>query len=77
MSLSSTSAVFDKLRKPSSAYNKEDSVVIAVDLGCEFTKVSYWNFEDGSSSLVRIDGCDSIPTAIAYSVKLFFISNYD
>lgn len=56
------------LKEPSQEYNKENSVVIAVDLGCAFTKVSYWNFEDGSSTLLRINGCDSIPTAIAYSV---------
>lgn len=58
----------EKLRNPDIPYNEKDSVVIAVDLGCEFTKVSYWNFEDGCSSIVKINGLESFPTAISYRV---------
>lgn len=59
----------EKLREPDTIYNQPDSVVIAVDLGCAFTKVSYWNFEDGCSTIIKMNGAESIPTAIAYSVS--------
>ena len=58
------------LRKPESIAKNENSVAIAIDMGCEFTKVSYWNFEDNCSSIIKIDNAESIPTAIAYSVIL-------
>ena len=58
------------LKKPESVSTQENSVSIAIDLGCEFTKVSYWNFEDGCSNIIKIDNAESIPTAIAYSVIL-------
>ena len=58
------------LRKPESIVKNENSVAIAIDMGCEFTKVSYWNFEDNCSNIIKIDNTESIPTAIAYSVIL-------
>ena len=60
----------EKLRDPENFENPEDSIVIAVDLGSEFTKVSYWNFEDGCSNIIRINDCESIPSAIAYDVVI-------
>ena len=48
----------------------DDSIVIAVDMGNEFTKVSYWNKEDGCSNTVCFDEYESIPTALAYRVAI-------
>lgn len=44
--------------------------MIAVDMGNEFTKVSYWNMEDGCSNTVCFDEYESIPTALAYKVAV-------
>ena len=53
---------------PEKAIDTETDVAVAVDVGCEFTKVAYWNPEDGCSSLLPLSESNSIPTAIAYSV---------
>ena len=70
MSFNFLASETERLRDPENFENPEDSVVIAVDLGSEFTKVSYWNFEDGCSNIIRINGCESIPSAIAYDVVI-------
>ena len=44
--------------------------MIAVDMGNEFTKVSYWNMEDGCSNTVCFDEYESIPTVLAYKVAV-------
>lgn len=59
----------ESLRIPEKPMGLDGSVVIAVDIGNEFTRASYWNAEDGCSNIIPIDGYDSIPTAIAYSVE--------
>lgn len=59
----------EKYRLPKEAIDSENNGVIAVDVGSEFTKVAYWNPEDGCSSLLPLSESNSIPTAIAYSVK--------
>lgn len=58
----------EKYRLPEKAIDTETDVAVAVDVGCEFTKVAYWNPEDGCSSLLPLSESNSIPTAIAYSV---------
>lgn len=58
------------IRIPESPVGGEDSIVIAVDMGNEFTKVSYWNMEDGCSNTVCFDEYESIPTALAYKVAV-------
>lgn len=58
----------EKYRFPEKEIDSENNVAVAVDVGCEFTKVAYWNPEDGCSSLLPLSETNSIPTAIAYSV---------
>ena len=58
------------LRTPERPVGGDDSIVIAVDMGNEFTKVSYWNKEDGCSNTVCFDEYESIPTALAYRVAI-------
>jgi len=60
----------ESLRIPEKPMESDGSVVVAVDIGNEFTKASYWNADDGCSNIIPIDGYDSIPTAISYSVEL-------
>lgn len=60
----------EKLRVPEKPVESENSAVVAVDIGNEFTKAAYWNMEDNCSNVAMIDGCNSIPTAIAYSVGM-------
>ena len=60
----------EKIRVPAKPFNSEHSVVVAVDVGNEFTKAAYWNGEDDCSNTVSIDGYNSIPTAIAYLVRI-------
>ena len=59
----------ESLRIPEKPMGQDGSVVIAVNIGNEFTRASCWNAEDGCSNIIPIDGYDSIPTAIAYSVE--------
>ena len=63
----------EKIRLPAKPFNSEHSVVVAVDVGNEFTKAAYWNEEDNCSNTVSIDGYNSIPTAIAYLVSTLYI----
>lgn len=65
----------EKYEIPEAQIDSENGAVIAVDLGCEFTKASYWNKEDGCSSLIPLSDNNSIPTAIAYSVPLMSLLN--
>lgn len=60
----------ERLRVPEKHVESENLAVVAVDIGNEFTKAAYWNMEDNCSSVAMIDGCNSIPTAIAYSVGM-------
>lgn len=69
--MSSPSILSDTLYTPDAAMDCTESAVVALDVGCAFTKVSYWNTEDNASNILRIDGSDSIPTAIAYMVVPF------
>ena len=69
--MSSPSILSDTLFTPDAAMDCTESAVVALDVGCAFTKVSYWNAENNASSILRIDGNDSIPTAIAYTVAPF------
>ena len=57
------------LRIPVKPVGGDGSIAIAVDMGNECTKVSYWNTEDGCSNTVCFDENESIPTAIAYKVE--------
>ena len=58
----------DCLFIPETPVDGTQDAVVAIDMGCAFTKVSFWNQEDNCSCTLRIDGESSIPTAIAYSV---------
>ena len=59
----------EKIKVPTKPFNSGQSVVVAVDVGNEFTKAAYWNEEDSCSNTISIDGYNSIPTAIAYLVR--------
>ena len=61
-------SVIERLRVNKNPYGQDGSEVVAIDIGSEFTKVSFWNKEDGCSSTLHLGSSELVPTMISYSV---------